>query len=71
MKYRHGIAGKGDFCHRAQYEAIFWRLAPPLYAFVINSRLLALSVFIDIAGRLWTSHESCQAEKRFIGIHRG
>jgi hypothetical protein len=27
MKYRHGIAGKGDFCHRAQYEAIFWRLA--------------------------------------------
>lgn len=70
MKYRHGVAGMGDFCHWAQYEAIFWRLAPLLYAFVINSKLLALSVFIDIAGRLWTIHESWSAEKRFVEIHR-
>lgn len=70
MKYRHGEAGKGDFCHRAQYEAIFWRLAPLFYAFVINSKLLALSVLIDIVGRLWTIRESHRAEKRFIGNHR-
>lgn len=65
MKYRHGEAGKGDFCHHAQYEAIFWRFAPLLYAFVIDSKLLALSVVIDIVGRLWTIYESHQAEKRF------
>lgn len=70
MKYRHGEAGKGDFCHGAQYEAIFWRLAPLLYAFVINSKLLAISVFIDIVGRLWTIHESFRAEKRFMGINQ-
>lgn len=70
MKYRHGEAGKGDFCHRAQYEAIFWRLAPLLYAFVIDSKLLALSVFIDIVGRIWTIHESHRAEKRFIAVNR-
>lgn len=70
MKYRHGEAGKGDFCHRAQYEAIFWRLAPLLYAFVIDSKLLALSVFIDIVGRLWTIHESHRAEKRFTESKR-
>lgn len=66
MKYRDGNAGKGDFCTRAQYEAIFWRLAPLLYAFVINSKLLALSVFIDIVGRVWTIHESHRAEQRFV-----
>jgi hypothetical protein len=70
MKYRHGEAGKGDFCHRAQYEAIFWRFAPLLYAFVINSKLLGISVFIDIVGRLWTIHESHRAEKRFSGLKR-
>lgn len=70
MKYRHGEAGKGDFCHRAQYEAIFWRLAPLLYAFVIDSKLLGISVFIDIVGRLWTIHESHRAEKRFLGLSR-
>lgn len=69
MRYRHGEAGKGDFCHRAQYEAIFWRLAPLFYAFVINSKLLALSVFIDIAGRLWTIRESHRAEMRFMDIN--
>lgn len=66
LKYRHGEAGRGDFCHRAQYEAIFWRAAPLLYAFVINSKLLALSVIIDIIGRLWTMHEAHLAERRFI-----
>lgn len=70
MKYRHGKAGKGDFCHRAQYEAIFWRLAPLLYAFVINSKLLGISVFIDLVGRLWTIHESHRAEKRFLRLSR-
>lgn len=68
MKYRHGEAGKGDFCFRAQYEGIFWRLAPLLYAFVINSKLLGISVVIDIVGRVWTIHESRRAEKRFLGI---
>lgn len=71
MKYRHGEAGKGDFCFRAQYEGIFWRLAPLLYAFVINSKLLGVSVLIDIVGRLWTIHESHKAEKRFSGLNRG
>lgn len=66
LKYRHGKAGKGDFCHRAQYEAIFWRLAPLFYAFVINSKLLGTSVFIDLIGRLWTIHESHRAENRFL-----
>jgi hypothetical protein len=70
MKYRHGEAGKGDFCHWAQYEAIFWRLAPLLYAFVINSKLLGISVFIDIVGRLWTIHESHRAEKRRMSLKR-
>jgi hypothetical protein len=69
-KFRHGEAGMGDFCHRAQYEAIFWRLAPLLYAFVINSKLLALSVSIDIIGRLWTIYESRQSENRHIGVNR-
>lgn len=69
-KYRHGEAGKGDFCHRAQYEAIFWRLAPLLYAFVIDSKLLGISVAIDIIGRLWTIYESHRAEKRFLGLSR-
>lgn len=69
MKYRHGEAGRGDFCFRAQYEGIFWRLAPLLYAFVINSKLLGISVLIDIAGRLWTIHESHKAEKRFSGLN--
>lgn len=71
LKYRHGEAGRGDFCHWAQSEAIFWRLAPLLYAFVINSKLLGISVFIDIVGRLWTIHESHRAEKRFLGLNRG
>jgi hypothetical protein len=66
LKYRHGEAGRGDFCHRAQYEAIFWRMAPLLYAFVINSKLLGLSVFIDITGRLWTLREAHLAERRFL-----
>ena len=66
LKYRHGEAGRGDFCHRAQYEAIFWRMAPLMYAFVINSKLLGLSVFIDITGRLWTLREAHLAERRFI-----
>lgn len=66
LRYRYGKAGKGDFCHRAQYEAIFWRLAPLLYAFVIDSKLLGISVFIDIVGRLWTIHESHKAERRFM-----
>lgn len=66
LKYRHGEAGRGDFCHRAQYEGIFWRSAPLLYAFVINSKLLGLSVLIDIAGRLWTMREAHLAEKRFV-----
>lgn len=70
MKYRHGDAGKGDFCHRAQCEAIFWRIAPFLYALVINSKLLGISVFIDIVGRLWTIHESHRAEKRFMGLNQ-
>lgn len=66
MKYRHGGAGKGDFCHRAQWEGIFWRMAPLMYAFVIHSRLLALSVLIDMVGRLWTIWESQRAEVRFV-----
>jgi len=66
LKYRHGEAGKGDFCSRAQYEGVFWRLAPLSYSFVINSKLLGLSVLVDIAGRLWTIHESHKAEKRFL-----
>lgn len=70
MKYRHGEAGKGDFCLRAQSEGIFWRLAPLLYAFVINSKLLGISVLIDIAGRLWTIRESRRAEKRFLNLGR-
>lgn len=69
VKYRNGEAGKGDFCHRAQYEAIFWRLAPLFYAFVINSKLLGISVFFDIAGRLWTIHESHRAEDRFMSLN--
>jgi hypothetical protein len=68
MKYRHGAAGMGDFCHRAQWEAMFWRLAPLLYAFVINSKLLGISVFIDLVGRLWTIHESHKAAMRFVGM---
>lgn len=68
MKYRHGEAGKGDFCFRAQYEGIFWRLAPLLYAFVINSKLLGISVLIDIVGRVWTIHESRKAENRFMDL---
>lgn len=70
LRYRHGKAGKGDLCYRAQYEAIFWRLAPLLYAFVINSRLLGLSVFMDIVGRLWTLHEAHRAETRLAGVNR-
>ena len=66
-KYRNGLAGKGDFCHHAQYEGIFWRLAPLLYSVVINSKLLGLSVAIDIAGRLLTIKEAHLAERRFQG----
>lgn len=66
LKYRHGEAGRGDFCHHAQYEGMFWRMAPLLYAFVINSKLLGLSVVIDVVGRLWTLREAHMAERRFI-----
>ncbi len=65
MKFRRGKAGMGDFCHRAQNQALFLRFAPLFYAFEINSKLLAMSVFIDIIGRLWTIRESRRAEKRF------
>ena len=65
MKYRHGEAGKGDFHHGAHYEAMFWRLAPLGYAIVINSKLLFLSVFIDLIGRFWTNYEAHKAEHRF------
>ncbi|MEI8171741.1 MAG: hypothetical protein WCG50_18855 [Rhodoferax sp.] len=71
MRYKHGEAGRGDFCHRAQYEAMFWRLAPLLYAATINSKLLFISVMIDLIGRIWTMHEAHHAESRFQVIGNG
>jgi hypothetical protein len=64
-RYRHGEAGPGDFCHRAQYEATFWRLAPLCYAVTINSKLLFISVMLDVIGRVWTIYEAHHAESRF------
>lgn len=65
LKYRHGEAGHGDFHFKAQCEATFWRTAPLLYSITINSKLLFLSVSMDIIGRLWTMYEATNSEARY------
>jgi hypothetical protein len=65
LKYRHGEARHGDFHFKAQCEATFWRAAPLLYSITINSKLLFLSVSMDIIGRLWTMHEATRCEARY------
>lgn len=65
-RYWDGNAGRGDLCTKSLWEAIFWRTAPLLFAVVINSKLLFLSVAMDIVGRLLTLYAAHHAEHRFI-----
>lgn len=65
QKYKVGDQGHGDLCFKAQIESLFWRMAPLFFSIVINSKLLFLSVAIDLIGRLLVLNAARNAELRF------